>query len=58
MTDPIPGDPKRILVAGDTHGNWVHWQRVLLPAAREHKVDGIVQLGDFGYWPLTSDGLD
>ncbi|HVC23814.1 MAG TPA: metallophosphoesterase [Candidatus Dormibacteraeota bacterium] len=58
MTEPIPGDPKRILVAGDTHGNWVHWQRVLLPAAHDHQVDGIVQLGDFGYWPLTSDGLD
>jgi len=58
MGFPISGDPSRLLVAGDTHGNWVHWQQILLPAAREHKVDGIVQLGDFGYWPLTSDGRD
>ena len=54
----IPDDPSRLLVAGDTHGNWLHWKHVLLPAAHEHRVDGIVQLGDFGYWPLTGDGRD
>jgi predicted phosphodiesterase len=58
MTDLIPGGPKRLLIAGDTHGNYLHWKNILLPAAREHHVDGIVQLGDFGYWPLTRDGVD
>lgn len=58
MLPPIPGNPKRLLVAGDTHGNWLHWKHVLLPADHEHQVEGIVQLGDFGYWPLTADGRD
>ena len=56
MLTSLPGDPTRVLVAGDTHGNLLHWEHVLLPAARAHQVDGIVQLGDFGYWPLTRDG--
>jgi predicted phosphodiesterase len=58
MASQIPGDPKRLLIAGDTHGNYLHWKNILLPAAREHHVDGIVQLGDFGYWPLTADGRE
>jgi len=58
MPSPLPSDPTRLLVAGDTHGNYLHWKNVLLPAAREHQVDGIVQLGDFGYWPLTGEGLN
>ncbi len=58
MLTSLPGDPTRVLVAGDTHGNLLHWEHVLLPAARAHQVDGIVQLGDFGYWPLTTDGRD
>ena len=58
MLPPVPGNPKRLLVAGDTHGNYLHWEHVLLPAAREHQVGGIVQLGDFGYWPLTGEGRD
>ena len=58
MPSPVHGDPTRLLVAGDTHGNHLHWKHVLLPAAREHQVDGIVQLGDFGYWPLTGEGLN
>jgi len=58
MAAPLPGDPTRVLVAGDTHGNLWHWTCVRLPAARLHQVDGIVQLGDFGSWPLTRDGAD
>ncbi len=54
----IPDDPSRLLVPGDTHGNCLHWEDVLLPAAQEHQVGGIVQLGDFGYWPLTGEGRD
>ncbi|MDA8330353.1 MAG: metallophosphoesterase [Candidatus Dormibacteraeota bacterium] len=58
MPSPLPGDPTCLLVAGDTHGNDLHWKHVLLPAARKHHVGGIVQLGDFGYWPLTGEGRD
>ena len=58
MPSPLPGDPARLLVAGDTHGNWLHWTRVLLPAAPKHHVGGIIQLGDFGYWPITGEGRD
>lgn len=58
MPSALPGDPTRVLVAGDTHGNGGHWTHVLLSAARLHQVDGIVHVGDFGYWPLTRDGRD
>ena len=58
MAAPLLGDPTRLLVAGDTHGNFLHWKHVLLPAAHDHQVGGIVQLGDFGYWPLTGEGRD
>ncbi|MHB8555069.1 MAG: metallophosphoesterase [Candidatus Dormibacteria bacterium] len=56
MLPPVRGNPKRLLVAGDTRGNYLHWEHVLLPAAQEHQVGGILQLGDFGYWPLISEG--
>lgn len=39
-----------ILIAGDTHGNLPHAQ-YLVKTAKEHDVDRILQLGDFGYWP-------
>ena len=40
----------RLLVAGDTHGNsW--WLRCLAGLAVELGCDGVVQLGDFGFWP-------
>ncbi|MHB8331477.1 MAG: metallophosphoesterase family protein [Candidatus Dormibacteria bacterium] len=58
MAPDLPDEPTRLLVAGDTHGNHLHWEHVLLPAARKHRVGGIVQLGDFGYWPLTGEGRD
>lgn len=42
----------RILAAGDSHGNLEHFVQELLPAAVNHEVDAIVQVGDFGYtWP-------
>ncbi|MGA9776510.1 MAG: hypothetical protein WBU92_11430 [Candidatus Dormiibacterota bacterium] len=56
MPSSLLSAPTRLLVAGDTHGNHLPWERVLLPAARKHRVEGIVQLGDFGYWPLTGEG--
>ncbi len=48
----------RLLVAGDTHGNtrWVCDR--LYPWAKDLGCDGIVQLGDFGFWEHTDDGVD
>jgi hypothetical protein len=51
--NPVPGPigaEARILVAGDTHGN-LDWIRKLAKLAARHGCDGIVQLGDFGFWP-------
>lgn len=42
---------KKVLVAGDTHGNTLHWKNVLFPAAKQHGADLIIQAGDFGVWP-------
>ncbi len=49
-------DPKRILLAGDVHGN-SRWMGTLCKLARRLGCDAILQLGDFGYWPHTADGL-
>lgn len=49
----VPGPPvrdSRLLVAGDTHGNgW--WLRTLAELAVKLGCCGVVQLGDFGFWP-------
>lgn len=49
----VPGPAHRgarLLVAGDTHGNsW--WLRCLADLAVELGCDGVVQVGDFGFWP-------
>ena len=49
----VPGPASasaRLLVAGDTHGNsW--WLHRLASLAVELGCDGVVQLGDFGFWP-------
>ncbi len=51
--DEVPGPPareSRLLVAGDTHGNgW--WLRTLADLAVKLGCCGVVQLGDFGFWP-------
>jgi len=44
------GDTARLLVAGDTHGN-LDWIGTLCKLAARHGCQGIVQLGDFGFWP-------
>lgn len=47
----------KILLLGDTHGN----KEAILYAfkqASEHKADGIVQLGDFGFWTHTAKGSE
>lgn len=50
---PVPGPRRskaRLLVAGDTHGN-LGWLTELASLAVEHRCEGIIQLGDFGFWP-------
>jgi predicted phosphodiesterase len=46
----LPAEPKRLLVAGDSHGNLLH-SRFLFECAAENACDAILHLGDFGYWP-------
>src|SRR5688572_28942030 len=43
-------EPHRVLLLGDTHGS-VRWIGRAARAAAAMGVDGIVQLGDFGYLP-------
>jgi predicted phosphodiesterase len=45
-----------ILVAGDWHGNF-SWASSVLRVAEDEGVDTIIQVGDFGYWEHTSDGV-
>lgn len=45
-----------ILLAGDIHGNEA-WLEVLFDKAAEHRCDVLLQLGDFGYWTHTTDGV-
>jgi predicted phosphodiesterase len=48
---PNPSDDSsRLLIAGDTHGN-LDWIRTLSKLAARHGCAGVVQLGDFGFWP-------
>jgi len=52
---PLPASIDKIMLLGDTHGNerWTCW---LIDQAYEAGVDGILQLGDFGYWPRNEWG--
>ena len=49
------GDVRRILVAGDTHGN-TKWVRHLTDVATRNDCPVIIQVGDFGYFPVHPDG--
>lgn len=49
-------EPKRILIAGDIHGN-LHWVDWLYKQAAEYECDAIFQLGDFGYWEHEPKGI-
>jgi hypothetical protein len=51
-----PSEPRRLLVAGDVHGN-VGWFRRVCDLAAQHDCDAVLQLGDFGYWPHAPEGL-
>ena len=43
------GAGTRLLLAGDTHGN-LDWIGTLSKLAARHGCEGVVQLGDFGFW--------
>jgi len=45
----------RILLVGDTHAN-LSWTQFVVDQARKLRVDQILQLGDFGYWPRDAWG--
>lgn len=46
----------KIMIAGDTHGNFLHLMD-LIEEAESHEIKTIMQLGDFGYWEHTPEGL-
>ena len=48
-------DVRRVLVAGDTHGN-TPWVEGLARTAFEQGCPIVIQIGDFGYFPNHSDG--
>lgn len=48
-------EPKRLMLAGDWHGNG-RWAKLAIQYAANQHVDAILQVGDFGYWPDFSDG--
>lgn len=50
-------EPKRLLVAGDTHGDSVHL-RYLFNIAHGNQADAIFIVGDFGYWEHERDGVE
>ena len=43
-------DARRVLIAGDTHGN-TSWVETLARKAAEQGCPIIIQVGDFGYFP-------
>ena len=48
------GDPERVLLAGDWHGN-AAWAEACTVAAAEAACPVVLQLGDFGLWPGRAD---
>jgi len=49
-------NPRRVLLAGDTHADIWHVQKLFEVA--EADADVIVQLGDFGFWEHTDAGVE
>lgn len=47
---------KEVLLVGDTHGNFEWISQAVIPVAKAAKVQKILQLGDFGFWPHTAKG--
>lgn len=52
----MTGDPTRILLAGDVHGNTGH-MRYLIQTAVDQDCQVVVQLGDFGFWEHEMSGI-
>lgn len=50
MTAEYDVDPKKVLVAGDTHGDSRHFAYLCM-VARDNGCEVILQVGDFGFWP-------
>jgi len=48
-------DIRRVLIAGDTHGNTA-WVETLTRTAAAHGCSVIIQIGDFGYFPNLPEG--
>jgi len=51
----MPVGVNKVLVLGDTHGN-ERWTCAVIDLVAEWGLDGILQLGDFGYWPRDDWG--
>jgi len=51
----MPDVVGNVLLLGDTHGN-LAWTCRVFEHAATLPVDGVLQLGDFGYWPRDSMG--
>ncbi len=53
----VTDQPKKLLLAGDWHGN-THFASKVFERAVERKADAIFQLGDFGYWEHDRSGVE
>lgn len=42
-------EPKKLMLAGDWHGN-LHWARLAIDHAARNGCDTLLHLGDFGWW--------
>ena len=51
----MPTSVGKVMLLGDTHAN-LRWTAFAIDQAAKLEVDGILQLGDFGYWPRTHFG--
>lgn len=47
----------RVMILGDIHGSTTFVRNYVFPTAKALKIDTIIQLGDFGYWEHTEDGV-
>lgn len=49
--------PRYVMFVGDIHGCIDHW-KTLGEIAKDHDIDAVVQVGDFGYWEHQPEGYD
>ena len=45
----------KILFIGDTHGQWAILNHIIKHVVSEEKIELIIQLGDFGFWPTLKN---